>query len=204
MWAYLVQGLGWGVYAGILPGPTQAFILSKTLANGWKRSLPLALVPLVSDLPIAMASCFLAAALPDVFLNFIKIAGGIYLVYLGWSTWRMASSGEKSLPGDHPKKGFWKTVLINVSNPNVYLFWGTIGAPVVLQGWSKSPANGISFILGMYAALILVVCATIVLFGFTGKLPDSSKSWLFRIFSVAIVLYGLFQTMTFVVNFVGS
>lgn len=193
MLSYLLQGMSLGLYAGILPGPTQAFILSKTITNGWKRSLSLALVPLVSDLPIALLFCLLIAALPGGFISGIQIVGGSYLIFLGWRTWNVSSEALSAQTAIDPPSGFWQTVGVNLGNPNVYLFWGTIGAPIVLSGWVEHPSHGLAFIIGMYSILVLVTAGTILLFGLTGKLPGEIKGWIMKILAVVVVGFGLYQ-----------
>ena len=49
---YFFQGAALAMSATIMPGPFQAFLLSKALQNGWKRTLPAAFAPLVTDGPM--------------------------------------------------------------------------------------------------------------------------------------------------------
>lgn len=195
IFGYLLRGISLGLYAGVLPGPTQAFILSRTVKNGWKHTLPLALVPLISDLPIALIFCFLVSTFPDVAIQFIQIAGGVYLGWLGFHSWKTISKDRESSEPEQ-SAGFWQTVGINLGNPNVYIFWGTIGAPIVLSGWSTSPVFGLSFIFGMYSMLIITVAATIFIFGLTGHFPSNVKNLLLRGLAVGVIVFGLFQIIT--------
>ena len=199
---YLLRGISLGLYAGIMPGPTQAFILTKTIKNGWKRTLPLAFVPLISDLPIALLFCLLVSTLPSEVINVIQVIGGGYLVWLGFHTWKIANAIDEMLAGEQPM-GFWQTVGVNLGNPNVYVFWGAIGAPIVLTGWSLSPLIGLSFILGMYMMLVITVAFTIFVFGLTGKLSPKVKSWLLQILALAVIIFGIYQATTGVIKFLG-
>ena len=52
MLSYIVQGLGYGFTAAVQPGPFQTFVLAQALNRGWRRALPMALAPLLSDGPI--------------------------------------------------------------------------------------------------------------------------------------------------------
>lgn len=184
-----------GIYAGVLPGPTQAFILTKTVAQGWKRTLPLAFVPLVSDLPIALTACLLISTLPKVLIDVIQIVGGFYLLFLGIHTLSVSKPADLEGSREVIASGFWKTVGINFSNPNVYIFWSTIGAPIVLTGWELSPLTGLSFVFGMYTALILTVGLTIAIFGLTGKLPEQVRQWIIRLLALAVCIFGISQTV---------
>ena len=52
MWALLGQGILLGVSAGVSPGPLFALVIAETLHHGTKAGLRVALVPLVTDMPI--------------------------------------------------------------------------------------------------------------------------------------------------------
>ena len=54
MWFYIAQGLVYGFAAAAQPGPLQTYIISQAVARGWKRALPTALAPLISDGPIIL------------------------------------------------------------------------------------------------------------------------------------------------------
>lgn len=53
---YVVFGLTYGFACAVQPGPFQAYLVSLALAHGWRRALPAALAPLLSDGPIALAA----------------------------------------------------------------------------------------------------------------------------------------------------
>ena len=196
MLAYLIKGLGLGIYAGLLPGPTQAFILSKTVRNGWQRSLLLALVPLVSDLPIALLFCLFVSTFSPKIITYIQIVGGAYLIYLGIQTWISTRKDIVEDVKEEEPRGFWQTVGINLGNPNVYVFWGTIGAPIVVSGWGNSPAWGMAFVVGMYSMLILVTAATILLFGLTGSFSGAVRRWILLALAVVVIGFGIYQGFT--------
>lgn len=82
---------------------------------------------------------------------------------------------------------------MNLLNPNVYVFWGTIGAPIVLEGWAKAPALGLSFLLGMYGTLIPVTAAIVALFGTTGQLNPNARRVLRALSALLLLGLGLYQ-----------
>lgn len=189
---YLLKGIGLGLYAGIMPGPTQAFILAKTVKNGWRNTLSLAFVPLVSDLPIALAFCTLLSTLPEVLIGGIQLIGGFYLLYLGRQTWKTAGFSSSISEGKQ-EVGFWQTVGINLLNPNVYIFWLTVGAPIVIEGWRMAPDVGISFIIGMYFMLVLTMLGFIIIFDISGKLPVIAQMWIIRLLGLVLFVLGFYQ-----------
>ncbi|MBI1880094.1 MAG: hypothetical protein HYR94_18055 [Chloroflexi bacterium] len=82
MIVYFLQGLTLGLSATATPGPFQAFLLAQTLKNGWKRTLPATLAPLVTDGPIIFLVLLVLTQTPGWFLNVLQIAGGLFVLYL--------------------------------------------------------------------------------------------------------------------------
>jgi len=48
MMIYVLQGAALALSATIMPGPFQAFLLSKALRNRWRRTLPAAFAPIAT------------------------------------------------------------------------------------------------------------------------------------------------------------
>ena len=76
---FLSQGIFFGLYGALLPGPFQAFLLSQILRNGWKRTLRLALIPLFSDVPVIFLFLLILSQVPGWFINLLQISGGSFL-----------------------------------------------------------------------------------------------------------------------------
>src|SRR5512134_1929334 len=88
MWLYILQGIGYGLVAAAQPGPFQTYLISQTLTKGWKRTLPAALAPLVSDGPIIALCLFILSRIPTWFERFLSIAGGLFVLYLAYGAYR--------------------------------------------------------------------------------------------------------------------
>ena len=84
---YLLQGAALGFAAALTPGSFQTYLISESLAGGWRRGAPVAFAPLISDLPIILLSLFVLNQLPENFLNVISLAGGVFALYLAWRLW---------------------------------------------------------------------------------------------------------------------
>ena len=82
MLVYLTQGLLLGGMAAAQPGPFQAYLLSQTLKNGWRRTMWAAFAPLLSDGPIVILVVLILTQTPDWFLTLLRVAGGGFLLYL--------------------------------------------------------------------------------------------------------------------------
>ena len=161
---YILQGITYGFAAAVQPGPLQAYIILQALKNGWRRTLVFALVPLLSDLPIIALVLFVLAVIPHGWLIVLQIVGGAFLLYLAVNALRAArnltqDAGDEE--GSRPR-GLFQAVLINLFNPNPYLFWSTVTGPILLQGWRGAPANGIGLLASFYLVMILVNAAIIL------------------------------------------
>jgi threonine/homoserine/homoserine lactone efflux protein len=64
MWLYILQGIGYGLAAAAQPGPFQTYLISQALIKGWRRTVPAALAPLVSDGPIIALCLLVLSQLP--------------------------------------------------------------------------------------------------------------------------------------------
>jgi threonine/homoserine/homoserine lactone efflux protein len=201
---FLTQGIIFGLYAAFLPGPMQAFLLSQVIRSGWKRTLPLALIPLGSDGPIMITLFFLLSQLPLWFTHVLRIVGGFFILYLAWDAYKTSKKPQdlalSALPQYNQQATFLKGVTMNLLNPNVYIFWATIGVPTILTGWQTSPLLGISFALGFYGSMIPATMLWIAMFGTVGMLKSSIRLIISRIIVLLLVIVGI----AMIVNGVGS
>lgn len=192
---YLSQGIIFGLYAAVLPGPMQAFIISQIFKIGWRRALKLAFIPLFSDGPIMLTLFLILSQLPFWFLSALRIIGGFYILYLAWDAYRDAKTISEQNPVDNTsenvKNGFFKGVAMNFLNPNVYIFWSTIGVPNILAGWQESPLHGLAFLIGMYFTMIPAVMIWIFTFGRLGMLKPQVRKAFAMLISALLVLISL-------------
>jgi threonine/homoserine/homoserine lactone efflux protein len=197
MLAYFIQGFLLGFPASATPGPMQAFLFSQTLKNGWRRSLPLALAPLFSDIPIVLLVVFLLSTLPAWAVSTLQIVGGLFLIYLAWGALQAGKSAPVQVPPpDTPEHGLLKASLVNLLNPNPYIFWGTIGGVILLEAWRNSVGSAAGFLLGMYLTLCGGFALFILFFGFVGRADKGDgtiKRGLAYISAVLLFGFGIFQ-----------
>jgi len=75
----------------ITPGPGVFAILAKALSEGAKSRISLSLGMAVSDVVYLILACYGLSAIAEQWggvFTLIRIAGAIYLIYLGWKLWR--------------------------------------------------------------------------------------------------------------------
>jgi len=195
MIAILLQGIGYGFAAAAQPGPFQTYIVSQSLNRGWRRTLPMALAPLLSDGPIIALSLLVLSQVPDWWQRVLHIASGLFLLYLAYSaylSWRRFDSTQltSTEPASH---GILKASLMNAVSPGPYLFWSLVTGPILLAGWRQAPALGLGFLIAFYATMIACLAAIILVFGLARKLGPRLTHALLGISAVALLGFGLYQ-----------
>jgi len=195
MWLYILQGIGYGFAAGVQPGPLQTYIISQTLTKGWRRALPAAFAPLISDGPI-IAVCLLAVSQFPLWLQrFLYIASGLFVLYLAYGAFQTWKNFDPNLPSTEagPQKNILKAALVNILNPGPYIFWTLVTGPILLAGWRETPAHGLGFIAGFYFTMILSLVTIILLFGTTRQWGPMLNRALLGISAMALLCFGLYQ-----------
>jgi threonine/homoserine/homoserine lactone efflux protein len=193
--AYFVQGLTLGVSAGATPGPFQAYLLARTLKNGWRRTLPVALAPLLSDGPIIALVLIVLTRLPGWFLQAMRIGGGLFLIYLAvmaYRTFRAMGTDAEPEAGD-AGQSLLEAALINALSPGPWIFWSTVNGPLLVQGWRENPSHAGAFLLAFYGFMITMNATLIVLFGTARRLGQRVTRILTGISAAALLALGVYQ-----------
>jgi len=195
MWIYLLQGIGYGLIAASQPGPFQTYLISQTLARGWKRTLPAALAPLISDGPIILICVLVLSQVPAWLQGFLYIAGGLFILYLAYGAYKAWKNFNQSIPitESGTQQNVLKAALMNVLNPNPYIFWTLVTGPILLNGWRETPFNGIGFLAGFYMTMIGSLAAIILVFGIAARLGPKVNRVLLGISAIVLFAFGLYQ-----------
>lgn len=190
MTALLLQGAALGLSAAMLPGPFRAFIVSEAARRGWRRTLPVALAPLLSDGPVLVLVFLLVSRFPDPLLQLLRVAGGVFVGYLAYGAVRALVRGP---PADEGYGGVLKGAVLNLLNPNPWLFWGLVGAPIVVGAWQAAPQHAIGFMAAFYGVMVAATGAMIVLFGSAAGWGRSFRRVLMVVSVVALAAFALIQ-----------
>ncbi|MCX6132365.1 MAG: LysE family transporter [Ignavibacteriales bacterium] len=195
MLLYLIQGITFGFAAAVQPGPFQTYLLSRALHHGWRRTLPAAFAPLVSDGPIILLVLVVLNSIPVWWERILQAAGGVFLLYLAFGTfksWRDFSM--KSSPvAESGGMSLLKASLVNVLNPNPYLGWMLVMGPLLMKGWREAPAHGIALMIGFYGTIVLGGAAIVILFSSARALGPQLNRSLLGISAIGLALLGLYQ-----------
>ena len=191
MKSLLISGMVLGLSAGLSPGPMLTLVISQTLRHGVREGAKVALAPLLTDTPIVIACLLFLSVLSDMApaLGVISLFGGIYLFYLGLNSLRYtAVDVEEDVDPQSLKKG----LVVNFLNPSPYLFWASIGGPLVLKASSTSLVYAAAFILPFY---VLLVGSKIVVAIVSGRSRNLLKSrhykTVIRTLGLALIGFGV-------------
>jgi threonine/homoserine/homoserine lactone efflux protein len=154
MISFLTIGIILGLSAGFSPGPLMTLVMSETLQHGIKSGIKVAVAPAICDLPIIMLTFFILAKLSGSqnVIGIISMIGGVLIAYMGYRSIRT----KKVLLNIHANRSraLIKGVLVNLLNPNPYLFWLGVGAPTLIRAADSSYITAFLFISGFYGTLV--------------------------------------------------
>ncbi len=193
--ALFLQGLTLGFSAAAQPGPFQAYLLAQSLRNGARRTLPVGLVPLVSDPPVIAVVLAVLAQVPAGFLRVLQLAGGAVVLWLGAGALRaaLAAAPEADAEAHAPPRGFVRAVAVNFTNPSVWIFWSLVGGPILAEAWRAAPARALVFLAGFYLFLAAGNAALVLLAGQARRLGPRFARGLGVASGLALVVFGLWQ-----------
>ena len=177
IWAVFTTGLLLGAPSGLAPGPMLLLIISETLRHGKRAGVKVACIPLLTDAPIVLASGLLFTQITNmnILLGGISIIGSIFLLNLGIKSLLAANSEFLDYT---PRPLLLKEIMIaNLTNPNPYLFWFTVGAPIMVRSFQHNLSKGLSFLVSFYLGLVGI---KLILAIAAGKSRDFLQGFLYR------------------------
>jgi threonine/homoserine/homoserine lactone efflux protein len=195
MMIYLIQGITFGFAAAVQPGPLQTYLISQALHHGWRRTIPAAFAPIISDGPIALLALVVLNTLPVWWERLLQTAGGLFLLYLAYSTYRNWREFKDNKPEvDQPlNTNLWKAAFVNLLNPNPYLGWMLVMGPLLMKGWRETPAHGAALLIGFYGTIVLGCVAIVLLFSAARVLGPKLNKGLIGLSALGLAFLGVFQ-----------
>jgi threonine/homoserine/homoserine lactone efflux protein len=191
MWIQLLQALAYGFAAAVQPGPLTIYLISETARAGWRRTLPAAFAPLLSDGPIALTVVLLLSQVSTRFLQLLSLPGGVYVLYLAAGAWKSLRSVANQTPA-RSRRTLFKAATVNLLNPNVYLGWALVVGPLLLNAWREAPARGVAVIAAFYLTMIFCMTALILLVHMAGNLVPRFNRALVAVSALALAGFGVY------------
>ena len=199
---YLIFGITYAFACVVQPGPLQAYLVTQSLTNGWRKSLPLALAPLMSDIPIIILILFILSNVPHEVLQILQCLGGVFLLYLAFSALKKKKTPVKSSKQNVTgRSNLLKAVIINLLNPGPYLGWSLVMGPQLIRAWNEGPGNGIVLVAGFYCSMVIYSAIMIVLFGVASNLGPRVNRISQNISVIVLIIFGSYQLWTGLTSF---
>lgn len=182
---YLITGISLGLAAAITPGPLTFLVISETLKGNWKNGLAVTVSPLVTDPFLAVFVLLIISKLNEKALSVLSIFGGFFLFYLAYENltfikFKILSSGNSL------KKG----MLTNFLNPHPYLFWFTIGGPLIINSWHQNKAFSFLFLFSFYATFLGLVAVLALLINKIKRFDQVKYRYFLWVCSAIFVVLG--------------
>jgi threonine/homoserine/homoserine lactone efflux protein len=191
----LLLGAGLGFAAAVQPGPFTAYLVARTLAAGWRRTLPAIFAPLVSDGPIALLALLALSQVPPALVQALRVLGGVFVLWLAHGAWRAWRSGDPvaASTAGGAGRGVLQAAGVNFLNPGPWLGWTLVMGPLVLRQWREGPTHGLAVVAGFYAAMFAALAGIIVLFHQARRAGARIGRALVGISALALAGFGVYQ-----------
>ena len=153
MLAITLQGLLLGLGAGLAPGPLLALVMTESLRAGTAAGIRVAIAPLLTDTPIVALTWSLAGSLDaeSPWLAALSLAGAVVVAHLALAQWRFALP----VPDSTQITGALRRgVAVNLLSPHPWLFWTTVGGPLLVSASNRSFWLAVAFLFAFYSLLV--------------------------------------------------
>ena len=192
MLEFLSAGILLGLAAGFAPGPLLVLVISETLRHGIGAGLKVSIAPLVTDVPIILLSLLLLNRLAEYkpVLGCISIFGGLFIGYLAYES--LKTKGVELNLSAAKTRSFKKGIITNALNPHPYIFYMTVGTPIIYKSLQQNILAALSFV-GSF--LLLLVGSKVVLAMVVGRSRSFLKGrlyiWVMRVLGVLLVIFSM-------------
>jgi len=198
---YFIFGISYAFACVAQPGPFQAFLFSQSIANGWRKTIPLVFAPLMSDLPVILLVLLVLTHVPQGVLQILQVVGGLFLLYLAYTAFRAWRTFTPNVEEDGtPQFTVFKAVLVNLLNPNPYLAWSLVLGPLLIKSWQQAPLNGIVLLTSFYGSMIIYSIGMVGIFATARNFGPRIIRLSIGISVIAFAVFGVFQLWSGIVD----
>ncbi len=192
MLEFLSAGTLLGLASGFAPGPLLILVVSETLRRDIKAGLKVAIAPLITDVPIILIALLVLNKLAGfkILLGCVSIIGGLFILYLGYESVKIKGVElNLSSAGSSP---FKKGVITNALNPHPYIFYMTVGAPIIFKSINQNIFATVSFV-GSFLLLLVgaKVALALVVERSRAFLKGPVYIWVMRILGALLIFFSL-------------
>lgn len=192
----LLKGMGLGLAIAAPVGPIGLLCMRRSLTQGQRMGLVTGLGAATADGIYGCVAGFGLTAVADLLVSYgqaLRLIGGLFLCYLGFTTLRADPATEAAQVSS---RGLWgayaSTVLLTLTNPATILSFIAIFAGLGLVGSSQSWGDSLALIVGVFLGSALWwLCLSWGVTVFSQRLTPSRLKWLNRLAGMAIFAFGI-------------
>jgi threonine/homoserine/homoserine lactone efflux protein len=189
----LTTGIVFGLSAGLTPGPLMTLVITETLKRGVPAGIRVAVAPLITDPFIILGSLLLLATFAHamVFIGVVALLGGCFIAWMGYQN--IMFSGAEASPTISQTSQLRTGIVANLLNPNPYLFWLTVGGPLILKASRSGMLSAALFLTLFYACLVGSKILVAVAVGHSRQfLQSRAYIWIIRSLGILLGIFAWF------------
>lgn len=171
----LALGLGYGLSAGIAPGPLLALVIKGSLRDGVRAGLEAAVAPVVADAVVIVVALTALSSLSDRALGIIGVLGALLVGRTAADSWTEARTADPMVDAERARavkrrRYLRRGAMLNALSPRPALFWFTAGGPTAIRLHDGGgTADAVLFVAAVLAAAVSVRVAVAVVAGAAGR-----------------------------------
>jgi len=178
-----------GLIGGLIPGPVITAVFTEVLQSGYPRSLRIIFIALITESVVAVISLLILASLGfnEAFFRGLSLAGAAILIWISISLWKVKTLDT----GEKVHFGFWKIILMILSNGVLWTYWITICIPKAVLLGSQVHLGEYLFMALVQLGWLLSTLLVAYLFSRFRKLLSRPRviPVLFKLFSLAFAYF---------------
>ena len=183
-------GIVLGLSAGLSPGPLTTLVITETLKGGVSSGLRIALAPLITDAPIIAGSLFLLASFAHAmtFVGIVALIGGVFIARMGYEN--IMFKGIAPANEAHRASRWTTGIIANLLNPHPYVFWLTVGGPLMLKA-NRSGMAATALFLGLFYGCLVgsKILVAVAVGRFRRFLCSGPYIWIIRVLWVLLLIF---------------
>jgi threonine/homoserine/homoserine lactone efflux protein len=162
------------------------------LKRNIKEGAKVAFAPILATFPILLVTLPFVSFFSrnGYLLGTLSVAGGIYLLYLAFETWKPADLASLYITNEtEGSSPFWMGFNAALLSPHPYLFWSTAGAALLIGAW-KVGITAAAVFLTSFLGIFFVSKMLLVFIAARLKTSVHSRGLDFLLRSLSLVLFG--------------
>ncbi len=192
-----------GLIGGLIPGPVITSVFTEILQSGFFKSLRIILIALLVETLVAVISLVILDSLGfnEAFFRGLSLAGAVILIWIAISIWKVRSLDT----GEKVHFGFFKIVMMILSNGVLWTYWITICIPKAILLSDQLPLGAYIFMGLVQLGWLISTIVVAFLFSRFRKILSRPKviPVMFKIFAGAFAYFALdmiYRSILFFMN----